>query len=109
MRWKAIFFNEEGEEEPQQPCETYGLKTSATPRQVDEMTEFEKELIDSVRKVKFRKSTNDFQRLIKQDPSQKKCTFQPTKHPTCTRCQRNSMTNTLQAQSPKRKRNQMTT
>ena len=67
MRWKAIFFNEESEEDEQQPIETYGLKTNATPSQVDEMAEFEKELIDSVRNVKFRRSANQFQQQVKQD------------------------------------------
>ena len=67
MRWKAIFFNEESEDNEQQPIETYGLKTNATPSQVEEMAEFEKELIDSVRNVKFRRSVNQFQQQVKQD------------------------------------------
>ena len=65
MRWKAIFFD--GETDDDQPVETYGMKTNATPAQVMEMVEFEKELIDFVRKVKFRKNTNQFQYKMKQD------------------------------------------
>ena len=65
MRWKAIFFDEDTDDD--QPVETYGLKTNATPAQVMEMVEFEKELIDFVRKVKFRKNTNQFQYKMKQD------------------------------------------
>jgi len=61
MRWKAIFF----ENEP--IADTFGLKTSNTPKQVPELIEFEKELIGIVPKLKFRKGMNNFQQKMRQD------------------------------------------
>ena len=66
MRWKAIFFDSENEQE-NEVTENYGLKTTITPQQVPELMNFEKELISIVRKLKFRKFTNQFQSKLKED------------------------------------------
>ena len=72
MRWKAIFFddtieNEENDSENEETFDTFGLKTPITPKQVPELAEFEKDLIDIVRNIKFRKGMNNFQSKLKQD------------------------------------------
>ena len=66
MRWKAIFFDSDDEQD-NELTENYGLKTSRTPDQVPEMVPFEKELISIVRKLKFRKFSNQFQSKLKED------------------------------------------
>ena len=69
MRWKAIFFdNDNGDEqEEEQSFETYGLKTTITPKQVPELIEFEKELISMVPDLKFKRFTNNFQQQLRKD------------------------------------------
>ncbi|MCP4482402.1 MAG: hypothetical protein GY817_06445, partial [bacterium] len=72
MRWKAIFFqanDDEEKNEDQQP-ETYGLKSRITPNPVPEMANFEKDLIGLVQKLKFKRNTNDFQNRMRQDVQQ---------------------------------------
>jgi len=66
MRWKAIFFDNDSDEEDEQ-LDTFGLKTTNTPRQVPEMIEFERELIGIVPKLTFKRTTNEFQSKLKQD------------------------------------------
>jgi len=66
MRWKAIFFDNDSDEEDEQ-LDTFGLKTTNTPRQVPEMIEFERELIAIVSKLTFKRTTNEFQSKLKQD------------------------------------------
>ena len=68
MRWKAIFFDNDNKDENQedQP-KTYGLKTPNTPQPVPDMEDFEKDLIGIIRKLKFKKVTNDFQKRLKED------------------------------------------
>ena len=72
MRWKAIFFqanDDEEKNEDQQP-ETYGLKSRITPNPVPEMANFEKDLIGLVQKLNFKRNTNDFQNRMRQDVQQ---------------------------------------
>ena len=59
MRWKAIY--SDSEEEPKR--KTYGLKSFKCPSQVKELLNFESDLIDLVKNVKF-------------DENYKKCEFQ---------------------------------
>ena len=76
MRWKALFLentsenkeekHEEEEEEEEFP-ETYGLKTTNTPPQIQELADFEKDLIGLIQKLRFKKDTNEFQKQIKAD------------------------------------------
>ena len=65
MRWKAIFVESDKEEETTN--ENFGLKTTNTPQQVPELVEFEKELIEIIPKLKFRKGMSNFQLKLKQD------------------------------------------
>ena len=65
MRWKAIFF--EIDENDETIPETYGFKTKHTPSQVKEMIEFEKELIDIIRHLKFNNNDDAFQAKLKED------------------------------------------
>ena len=66
MRWKAIFFNPESED-TQIYCETYGLKSSKCPKQVKELIPFENDLLQLAKNIKFRKTTNNFQKQMKVD------------------------------------------
>ena len=76
MRWKALFLentsenkeekHEEEEGEKEFP-ETYGLKTTNTPPQIQELADFEKDLIGLIQKLRFKKDTNEFQKRIKAD------------------------------------------
>ena len=63
MRWKAIFFESDDEEEVKN--ENYGLKTDNTPQQVPELIDFEKELIDIIPNLKFEKGMTNFQQKLK--------------------------------------------
>jgi len=65
MRWKAIFFENDSEEDAQN--ENYGLKTTNTPQQVPELVEFEKELIEIIPKLKFKNGMSNFQSKLKRD------------------------------------------
>ena len=71
MRWKAIFFSEEDhteeEDDEQQDHETFGFKTFNTPKQVPEPIEFENELIEIVKNIKFKKGISNFQLKLKND------------------------------------------
>ena len=72
MRWKAMFFERNTEyenvnnKEDEFP-ETYGLKTTNTPPPIKEMTNFEKNLIGLVQKIKFKRCTDDFQKRMQRD------------------------------------------
>jgi len=67
MRWKAIFFEETDDKDNIDHEENYGLKSKNTPKQIPEMVNFEKELIEMARNVKFRKGFDDFQLKMKTD------------------------------------------
>ena len=47
--------------------ENYGLKSTSCPSQVKELLPFENDLLELVKNIKFRKSTNDFQKRMKED------------------------------------------
>ena len=68
MRWKAIFYNPgdpnmEDNEAPQ----TYGLKSNKCPKQVAALKKFEADVINIAANIKFRDTTNDFQKKMKKD------------------------------------------
>ena len=65
MRWKAIFIEDTDENDRNEPEETYGLKSKNTPKQIQEMVNFEKDLIDMAQKIKFRAGTNGYERFSK--------------------------------------------
>ena len=69
MRWKALFFQPNDpnpNEEPQNP-QTYGLKTNKCPPQVPAMKKFEADLINMAANLTFCRTTNDFQKKLKED------------------------------------------
>jgi len=67
MRWKAIFFDSENGNGDEIDKENYGLKTKNTPPHVKEMNAFEKDLIDMINTLKFRKVRNNFQSKLNED------------------------------------------
>ena len=47
--------------------EKYGLRTLHSPKQVKELSAFEKELIAAVKDIKFRSTKSDFQTTFQED------------------------------------------
>ena len=67
MRWKAIFFDPEREQEEPDEIQNYGLKTDNCPGQVKELIQFENDLFQLAKDIKFRKTRNEFQSKMKAD------------------------------------------
>ena len=70
MWWKAHFYNERKdakESETQTIPETYGLKSLNCPPQVKELIQFESDLLDIIKSLKFRKTRSHFQKRLKDD------------------------------------------
>ena len=65
MRWKAIMYDAGCKEN--RNVEKYGLKTLHSPKQVKELSAFEKELIAVVKNIKFRNARSDFQTTLQED------------------------------------------
>ena len=68
MRWKAHFYNEKRnikENETQTIPKTYGLKFLNCPPQVKEWIQVERDLLDRMKALKFRKTRSHFQRRLK--------------------------------------------
>ena len=65
MRWKAIMYDAGCKEN--RKVEKYGLKTLHSPKQVKELSAFEKELIAAVKDNKFRSAKSDFQTTLQED------------------------------------------
>ena len=65
MRWKAVMHDAECKEN--RNVEKYGLKTLHSPKQVKELSAFEKELIAVVKNIKFRNARSDFQTTLQED------------------------------------------
>ena len=65
MRWKAIMYDAGRKEN--RKAEKYGLKTLHSPKQVKELSAFEKELIAVVKNIKFRNARSDFQTTLQED------------------------------------------
>ena len=65
MRWKAITYNAGRKENKK--IEKYGLKTLHSPKQVTELSAFEKELIAAVKGIKFRNARSNFQTTLQED------------------------------------------
>ena len=59
MRWKAIMYDAGCKE--YRNIEKYGLKTLHSPKQVKELSAFEKKLITVVKDIKLRNPRSDFQ------------------------------------------------
>ena len=72
MQWKAYFYNEkrdDKENKTQTISETCGLKSLKCPHQVKELIQFESDLLDMIKSLKFRKTRSDFQMRLKNDIS----------------------------------------
>ena len=70
MRRKAHCYYErkDGKEnETQMKPKTYDLKSLNCPRQVKELIQFERDLLDIIKSLKFRKTTSHFQKRLKDD------------------------------------------
>lgn len=67
LRWKAIFFNSRQGNEIEEEKETYGLRTTKCPTQVKELIQFETDLFQIAKDLKFRKPNNEFQNKMKED------------------------------------------
>ena len=70
MRWKAHFYNERKdakENETHTIPKTYGLKSLNCPPQVRELIQFESDLLDIIKSLKFRKTRSSFQNILKDD------------------------------------------
>ena len=65
MRWKAIMYNTGCKQN--RNVEKYGLKTLHSPKQVKELSAFEKDLIPVVKDIKFRNARSDFQTTLQED------------------------------------------
>ena len=65
MRWKAIMYDAGCKQN--RKLEKYGLKTLHSPKQVKELSAFEKELIAVVKEIKFRNARSDFQTTLQED------------------------------------------
>ena len=65
MRWKDIMYDTGGKEN--RKVEKYGLKALHSPKQVKELSAFEKELIAVVKDIKFRNARSDFQTTLQED------------------------------------------
>ena len=62
MRWKVIFFKRKNDDNDNNiKRENYGLKSNKTPPSVNEMKDFENDLIDLINNLKFRQGKNYFQ------------------------------------------------
>ena len=68
IRWKAIFFTSKTErEDTEEIPQTFGLKSSKCPSQVKELIQFENDLFQLAKDVKFRRTRNEFQQKMKED------------------------------------------
>ena len=68
MQWKAHFYNErkhDKENETQTIPKTYALRSLNCPPQVKELIQFESDLLDIIKSLKFRKRRSHFQNRLK--------------------------------------------
>ena len=65
MRWKAIMYDTGCKQNGN--LEKHGLKTLHSPKQVKEISAFEKDLIAIVKNIKFRNVRSDFQTILQED------------------------------------------
>ena len=65
MRWKAIMYDTGCKQN--RNVDKYGLKTLHSPKQVKELSAFEKDLIAVVKDIKFRNVRSDFQATLQED------------------------------------------
>ena len=61
MRWKAYFFLSNTYDDSINKKANYGFKTRNCPGQYKELQDFEKDLQDMIKSIKFRKVKDEFQ------------------------------------------------
>ena len=76
MRWRTLFFLQENEcgeegsgtedEHKKDGKETFGFKTRNCPPTIEELQEFEEELLQMIENVQFHQTSNDFQKQLKE-------------------------------------------
>ena len=66
MQWKAYFYLNKETQEKQQK-NTFGFKSQHHPPQCNLLEEFEKDVFDIIKSIKFRKVRNKFQEELKED------------------------------------------
>ena len=64
MRWKALIYLEKIDLEEK---ETYGFKSRNCPPVVDELVDFENDMMKMIKDIKFKKIDNPFQNQLKKD------------------------------------------
>ena len=69
MRWKAHFFLSNTYDDSNNKKANYGFKTRNYPGQCKELQNFEKDLQDMIKSIKFRKVKDEFQAKMKDDIS----------------------------------------
>ena len=70
MRWEAHFFLRQNENcNENVPKETYGFKSKHHPNQCKELEMFEKDVFDIASSLKYRSTTDNFQKHLKGDIS----------------------------------------
>ena len=75
MRWRAHFFlkgkdrtsQSDDEDATNVTQEKFGFKSKRTPPQIEEMTDFENDLLSIVDGLEFRKTGNKFQKKLSED------------------------------------------
>lgn len=67
MRWKAYFFDNPDNNNPQNTNLNFGFKSSATPPVNQYLTEFENDPYELVKNLEFRNVNNDFLNKLKED------------------------------------------
>ena len=65
MRWKAIMYKTGCKQN--EYIEKYWLKTLHSPKEIKELSTFEKDLIAVVKDIKFRNARSDFQTRLQED------------------------------------------
>ena len=66
MQWKAYFYLNKETQEKQQK-NTFGFKSRHHPPQCNLLEKFEKDVVDIIKSIKFRKVRNKFQEEPKED------------------------------------------
>lgn len=67
MRWKAYFFDNPDNNNPQNTNLNFGFKSIATPPVNQYLTEFENDPYELVKNLEFRNVNNDFLNKLKED------------------------------------------
>ena len=69
MRWKAHFFSSD-DEAARERKETFGFKSRFYPPQSADLESFEKDVLDIIKSIEFKETTDEFQKKLKADISE---------------------------------------